>query len=524
MIGSLLRPLNDGLQDERLQYNINLARVKIKPYLKVFLRAGRMTTQWVRLDFNQVPAFGRQATCDLIRKGHFINRVFLVATLPDIATPQALALAAAGGAAVKPNFGWTNGIGHTLAELCQFTISGEVVDTFDSQLLEILDEFYTPLEKVPAVNELIARRDTGFTENSIGTTGQTTVTVPLPFWFSRGDSAAALPVDAIPADQLQIRIKFRGLNGTYYTTSRVTETQQNNPCDPSTDGLSLWSMTESQFYKEDATGTVIEGLNPENPSQTYVPIEGLQMPSAADLQLGDTYLLVEYIYVDKPEANRFRVSDIRVPVTQHYIIEPFDNQSQAYANIPIRVPNPARAMFFMSQRYEASSYNAHFLATRDLTTTINEYDGVTSVWWPNAQGLQSIAAPQKFIPAFANRDSEPISALSLVYEGSLARYATTAPSLFRSALVGTMFTKTPWVNRYYYAIPFSPFPGTKPLTLHFGEANMDKLKKIELRLQFSPQRGCLAPMTVNRYITRIYVETYNIFRVYGGRASLLFSY
>ncbi len=518
MIGSLLRPLTTGLQDERIQYDVNPERCKISPYLKVFIRAGRMTTQWVRLDFNQVPDFGRQSTCDLIRKGHFINRLFLVATLPDISTVQQQAQTEAGTDQVYPKFTWVNGIGHTLAAQVQFTISGEIVDQFDSQLLEILDEYYTPLEKVPAVNELIGRNDTNYSPTDYTySSAQKRVIVPLPFWFSRGDSAAALPIDAIAADQIQVRINFRSLNGTYYTESR---SQTDDPCDPSTDGSSLWSLAGQQLYKESSApgAQAVPGLDPEDPTKTYLPMS-YSMPTVQNLHLSDTYLLAEYIYVDKPEANRFRMADIKVPVTQHYILEPYDNQSQAYVNIPIRVPNPCRALFFMAQRYENPIYNLHFLATRDLTAPNNQ-----AIWWPNSQGLQSAAVPSKFIPAFALRDSEPLVGVTLAYEGSLPRYATTAPALFRSVLNGSLFTKTPWVNRYYYALPFGIFPGVKPLTIHAGEANLDKLKKTELRLQFSSQRGCLQPMTVDRYIVRVYAETYNIFRVYGGRASLLFSY
>lgn len=524
MIGSLLRPLTDGLQDERIQYDTAADRCKITPFLKVFMKAGRLTSQWVRLDFNQVADFGKQATVDLIRKGHFITRLFLVTTLPDISTVQAAA--AATGAHIKPNFGWTNSIGHALVQQAQLTISGEIVDTLDSNLLEILDEYYTPLEKVPAVNELIGRRDTDFNQNSIGYSTPTTVYVPLPFWFTRGDSAAALPIDALPTDQIQVRFNFRALQGCYYTDSRTTET-----FDPQVDGSALWPLSGAQLYKLDAAGSVIPGLNPSAPTARYSPLQGYKMPTASQLHLGDTYLLAEYIYVDKPEANRFRVADLKYPVLQHYIIEPADNKEQAFINIPIRVPNPTRALYWISQRYEVPAYNAHFLATRDLSanypvracdTPVPQIE--QKIWWPNAQGLQDAAPPPKFIPAFALRDSEPLNAVSFVYEGNLARFATTAPALFRSVLMGPLYTKTPWVNRYYYTMPFGIFPGVKPLTVHCGEANLDKLKRAELRLQFAPKRGYQAPMTVNRYITRIYVETYNIFRVYGGRGSMLFSY
>ena len=92
MVATLLRTLTSGLQDERLKYAV---QPNPAMFTKVFVRAGRFTSQWVRLDFNQLPAFGTSATVDLIRKGHFITRLFLVSSLPDIATAQAAAHSAA---------------------------------------------------------------------------------------------------------------------------------------------------------------------------------------------------------------------------------------------------------------------------------------------------------------------------------------------------------------------------------------------------------------------------------------------
>lgn len=518
MPASLLRPLTSGLQDERLRYE---AQPSLRGYTKAFVKAGRFTTQWVRLDFNQVPNFGNTATVDLIRKGHFITRVLLVATLPDLATAQAAAQAAAGAAATFPKFCYTNGIGHALIQNVQMTISGTIVDQFDSQLLEATDEFHTPLEKVPAVNRLIGRNDSNFSTTT-GLASAPTVHVPLPFWFCRGDSGAALPIDALGSDLVQLKFQFRPLAGCYYTDSRITTTTYSQ-------GSALWPLAGSPIYKADPAGTVItkvpEGTNvcdPNGGTATLDPTDptlkvsetGVSMPGA--LNLGPTYLLVEYAYVDRPEANRFRLADLQIPVIQHYRLEPTDTQSAQQVNIQVRVPNPARALYIYPQRYEAPAYNAHFLATRDLKGA-----GVDQApWWPNSVGLGTAAAPARFIPAFALRDSEPFTGMSLVYEGNFARWATNMPSLFRSGIVGTLFPKTPWVNRYIYALPFGQ---NLVASVPAGEANLDKLQRTEVRLQISQKRGCLDG-TVNRFWIYAYVENFNVLRVYGGRGAMLFSY
>ncbi len=93
MVVSLLQIIATGLQDERL------LPTKGKPSLsffqKVFVKAGRFTTAWVRLDFDTRPNFASQATITLPRQGHLITRLYLVTTMPDIVTPQLEARAAA---------------------------------------------------------------------------------------------------------------------------------------------------------------------------------------------------------------------------------------------------------------------------------------------------------------------------------------------------------------------------------------------------------------------------------------------
>ena len=63
MVASLVRLLHSGLQDERLLPKIP---TDIKVYISVLVRAGRMTTQWQRLDFQQTPTyhiFGTVSCC-----------------------------------------------------------------------------------------------------------------------------------------------------------------------------------------------------------------------------------------------------------------------------------------------------------------------------------------------------------------------------------------------------------------------------------------------------------------------------
>ena len=526
MVASLLRVLTRGIQDERLYF-----KPTIYPFMKVYRPAGRFTTQWIRIDFDNVPDFGSTGFFRIQRKGHLVTRLYLVSTMPDIWTPQAAARAAAVGGSgefIGPSFGWTNSLGHALVQNASLSIAGDVVERIDSRLLEVMDEYSTPLEKETVVNRLISRKDNGFNSSSFGHGVLPHVTVvPLPFWFTRGDTGCALPIDAIAYDEVRVGIQFRDVNGLYYTEARNVAGEVaalgggggSGSATSAPQGSALWGMANSVFYQRSDSGSPVPGLT--DLSAAVIP--GITMPGR--FSLGETYVLAEYVYLDQPEANRFRLADLQMSIVQHYSVKPTDTNGLNRVRIPFNVPNPARDLFWMVQRVEATAYNAHFLATRDLSgyDTIVGYDISAAPWWPNATGLSALyAGPLR--PAFALSDSEPVSSVALVYEGNLVRFGTTTPSLFRSVLPSLEQKKSPWVNRYYYNFSFGVENGLNPFSRSCGEANLDKMKRIELQMDFNPMAGSYDPNNVPRYVVYVWAETYNILRVYGGRAGMLFAY
>ena len=98
MTASLLKILSSGIQDERLTFQATLY-----PFRKIWIRGGRFTTQWSRLDFENTPTFGNTAFFRILRKGHLLTRLFLVASMPDIYRPQALARRGARAVGIEYN-------------------------------------------------------------------------------------------------------------------------------------------------------------------------------------------------------------------------------------------------------------------------------------------------------------------------------------------------------------------------------------------------------------------------------------
>lgn len=520
MVAALLRVVHGGIQDSRLLPTKGNPRPEF--FIKAFVRAGRFTTQWVRLDFDTRPVLGTSATITLPSKGHLLSRLYLVTTMPDIAAKQVAARAwceAAGKTFAGPTFGWTNSVGHALLSNATIEIGGSRVEQLDGRLLEMLDEFYTPLEKVSVMDRLLPRDSTNFAPGRFGRDTVTRAVTPLPFWFSGGDAGTFLPIDAIQADAVKLTVNFAALNTLYVSSAQVSTA---NITAAPAGGEAYFPMASSPFYYTDSvTGTPVAGLggNPVQTTQVSV-VPGITMPTAGELQiLGDTYLMAEYVYLDKPEANRFRLADIQVPVLQHYRFEPTDTTRSDVANCYLKIPNPTRNLFFYAQRREAGFYNAPFLATRDLSNA----DAPIAPWWPNA----SVLGPRVYsemVPAYVFRNSEPLNAINLIYEGKLFRWSTDAPVLFRSLLPSLEHRKSPWVNRYYYALPFALATGHMPPSLPYGEANLDKIVNINLQLGLQPLAGYSGLGSIPRYSVYVWAETYNVFRVYGGRAGMMFAY
>jgi len=516
MVASLLRVIYGGIQDSR--FLCQKGKPNIRFFVKAIIRAGRFTTQWVRLDFDKLPTLGTTSVITLPRKGHLISRLYLVTTLPDIATPQLAAAdwcTANGKTFAGPTFGWTNSVGHALLQSATIDIGGSRVEQIDGRLLEVLDEFYTPLEKVSIMDKLLPRNSSNFTPDQFGSTTATIATTPLPFWFSSGDAGTFLPIDALQADPVKLSIQFRTA-GTIYTSTGQMSTD--NILSPPIGGEAYFPIATSPFYYNDPSGTPVAGLHYGYPSDTTLvsPIPNITMPTTQSLQvLGDTYIMAEYIYLDAPEANRFRLADIQVPVLQHYAFDPVDTKGGASANCYLKIPNPTRNLFFYLQRYEAPYYNAPFLATRDLSGA-----GTATPWWPNASNIDTRVYTH-LIPGFVDRNSEPVSAIDLIYEGKLYRYSTTTPSVFRSLIP---IKKTPWLHRYYYNLPFALQSGFLPPSQPCGEGNLDKIVNINLKVELAPLAGYTTTYNVPRYLVHVWAETYNIFRVYGGRGGMMFAY
>ena len=525
---NLLTIISTGLADSRLE------PPKGNPETSQFVKVLRKTTRWAyqirQINFDGEPNFGIKTSITIPRLAELVGNFTLVVTLPDIYSTQLNAIKASGGTDFNnvgnflgPLFSWTNSAGHALIQLIELEIGGAIVDRMDGRLLEILDELYEPFETLKAKNNMIARNPTNFGQTSfIGS--QTTpqkLYIPLPFWFSKGQIAQFLPIDAISAETVKIHITFRPLAQMTYSDGRI---------DNRTPGLTgtnntMIPLLNSGFYRANPESpTLIYGVN-ETLYTTGISgeiIPGIQFPLR--LNMGPTYILAEYVSVEDKEAIGLRSSELTYYIEQHNIITPIDSKRSNEVRIPLNIRNMTKELFWVCQRPEAEAYNAWFLFTRDLA----QVNAVKEPWWPDAILPLSETRDYKVLPGFRNAFSEPLSGATLLY-GNQERFDLDGPSMFRAFIPSLHYRKGPAINRYIYAYSF----GIKNSMRGYedkmfgtpyspkGVANWDKLPKRELYLRLAYGRNNTTPPNLNIYT---YTTSFNVLKVFGGRAGLLFDY
>ena len=519
---SMLHIVSSGLQD-RERLNAPIGQPSIHYYTSVLNRRTRWASQWRRVEFDNLADFGRTAICTLPINGELITRATLVLQLPDIYTPQITAINAHNLAnptkpLVGPSWAWTNGVGHAICSDVHFLIGDQIIDHMDSHIMELIDEFEGPVEHFGSKNLLIARDPVSYSDQqmiqilkngqdiTVPQTNPQTLEITFPFWWNKGPGPHALPIQALWKDKVQLRVTFRAMQDLVYTSTR------NNPANPSlspSQGTTgpLPTIADCGFFYADISSntliydgassenlTALNLLNPRYPldptSDDLIPANPFRggvtrvnvMPS--EYHFTDAYWIVEYVSLEDREASAFRMADLEIPYTQHEPLPIVETGGAADIRIRMEQAGLVRDLMWVAQREAALSYNAYFLFSRDLSDKTNASD---IPWWPNAVLPDWDFGDGYIVPAFANRNSDPIRHAKMSIKG-LTRFEHESPSMFRALIPAMNCRRCPLVDRYIYRYDFGFWPTggiaeTNMMDMDIrGCANWDKLPKREMSL------------------------------------------
>ena len=255
--GGLMQLVAYGAQDVYLTGNPQITFFKV-----VYRRHTNFAMESIENPFNGAPNFGKKVTCTIQRNGDLIHRMYLQATLPQVA------LQSSDGSGAQ--FRWLNWIGHNLIEYVEIEIGGQRIDKQYGDWMHIWNELTQEAGKqagyaemvgnVPELVNLLVQGGEGCdaactynTEpnalNEVASCApEYTLYIPLQFWFCR-NPGLALPLIALQYHEVKIWLEFEQLANLCFDYSSASPSYQHTIRDRvATSGLVSASLYVDYIY------------------------------------------------------------------------------------------------------------------------------------------------------------------------------------------------------------------------------------------------------------------------------------
>jgi Large eukaryotic DNA virus major capsid protein/Major capsid protein N-terminus len=256
--GGLMQLVAYGAQDVYLTANPQVTFFK-----QLYRRHSNFALESIEQTFNGVANFGKRVQCTIARNGDLIHKVYLQATLPQVQSSDV-------SAANCSTFSWVRNIGQALVEQVEVEIGGQLIDRQYGEWLYIWNELTLPVGKqlnynritnavggltlrsgagsclpcasdagcsvtqaselvnspyfdsfnnAPALADPSGDEDLIFAgvcpggvelSSTIGCLPETTLYIPLEFWFCR-HAGLALPLIALQYHEVKINVDFEDI-------------------------------------------------------------------------------------------------------------------------------------------------------------------------------------------------------------------------------------------------------------------------------------------------------------------------
>nr|QDY51918.1 hypothetical protein 1_303 [Mimiviridae sp. ChoanoV1] len=254
MGGGLMQLVAYGAQDIYLTGNPQITFFKV-----VYRRHTNFSIETIAQTFNGSADFNNKAQVTISRNGDLIGPMVLEVKLPK--------LDQTGQGAVVTAANYTNGIGNALIKSVSVEIGGQQIDKHYGEWLDIWGELNVKADHRVAYDQMVGNTfDRDISDPvTLTTNHETTLYVPLRFWFNR-NPGLALPLIALQYHEVKLHFEFEDSRHLIRTLGA------------------------------EATG---------------MP----QSSGGGDVTMKSCQLLVDYIYLDTDERRRF------AQVSHEYLIE-----------------------------------------------------------------------------------------------------------------------------------------------------------------------------------------------------------
>ena len=462
--GGLMQLVAYGAQDVYLTGNPQITFFKV-----MYRRHTNFAMESIENPFNGSPNFGKRVTCTIQRNGDLIHRIYLQATLPQVA------LSAADGTGAQ--FRWLNWVGHNLISSVELEIGGQRIDKHYGDWMHIWNELTQEAGKqagyakmvgnVPQLVNIINQGGEGCdadctsgepnaSQEVTSCAPEYTLYIPLQFWFCR-NPGLALPLIALQYHEVRINLEFDDLRNLCWDAT------------PNSSSSSLHAVRDRVAQ----TGLVAASL------------------------------YVDYIYLDTDERRKF------AQVSHEYLIETLqftggESITSSSNKLKLNFNHPCKELVWVVQRDS-------FVSCDDAT--INPWKGQQpfnySDWWDRAVLETGYSVTR--IEGMSGRN--PVITALLQLNGH-DRFQVREGRYFNEVQPFQHHTNIPSTGINVYSFALQPEQHQPS-----GTCNLSRIDNTTLMLVVSNNSvGATTSSTV-----RVYATNYNVLRVMSGMAGLAYS-
>lgn len=398
--------------------------------------------------FNGVATFGQKVSAVISRNGDLINHVYLQTQFPALSVGSVYASVPAG-----VSVAWTNALGHALIRYVDIEVGGQRIDRHFGLWLELWDELTQVSEKQNGYNHMIGKYNT-----SIGLIGNAAnpriYYIPLMFWFCR-NPGLSLPLIALQYHEVKISMEFRYANELIVVLNAAGDRSTANNTTTITDN--------------------------------------------AGVQLSNTSLWVDYVYLDTDERRRF------AQMSHEYLID----QTQYQGSEPLTFGTTSTLKFRLNFNHPVKELV--WALQRQLNATI----GTAYNDWFNF----SAASPGTPNPAYA----VDLMADAKILLNGHDRFSTRPQTYFRLVQPWQCHTRVPSKHIYVYSFGLRPEEHQPSGTCNFSRIDNAQLV---MDLTASANLPGFSDATIwpnTDGLLYIFAPNYNVFRVMSGMGGLAYS-
>lgn len=517
-------------------------------YFKIiFKRYTNFSIETIQANFLYKPNFGQKYSCEISKYGDLIHKMWIVIELPNIP----IILNIDGYPDKKLKFAWARKIAYVLIDYIEISIGGSVISRQYGEFLANLETLNPTLfsDSMNQYNgnlpELYEFQSTTEIKKSY------TLHIPLQFWFCLLASQS-LPVLCLEYSTIMVNVNFKTFKecslisptnyiqvetcyGVPIFNEPLIQINSNGIASATFDSLDIneynektynvknynlyyrkisnasFETTDFEFFDRFNIGDILNNFINSDIKTNYfiyglwsksiiVPVSNKNLlsndientyfyrPFESKITLLNTYLLIDYIFLDRNERNMFYNNKHEYIIEQTYFTGNKITNNIVSAN-KVNMINPCKWVMFMAQLSYMTNNN------------VNDYFNYTTSFIRNP--ITNFCEGKSLI----KNANILLNNITITGENDMEFYNRLIPFL--------KFPKSKNTDAGFGIYSFSLYPIT---TQQSGSINMSYFSNVSINNSLN-----ITDVLNNDYILKAYFITINVFRVIHGVGDVVFS-